>query len=345
MNLLKLLLLPLMPVYAGIIAFRNLLFDKKILKSKQVNAKVISIGNISIGGSGKTPVVIYLTDLLKRNGINVGVLSRGYGRISNGYLLVSDGKKIFTTVDQSGDEIYHTVLDCKVPAAVSENRVNGANQLVNDTGIDTIVLDDAFQHRWIKRDLDIVVLDQRFLNDKSFFVQNLLPTGILREPYKSIRRADAVIYNRKFMEGTPFPSGLEKYVKDKKVFTGYYKAINFIDLKQKTVFNLDEFKGQKSLVVSGIAIPKSFLNILSQTNVSVTNKLIFRDHKKYSNKDVQLIRKRFYTTNSHSVVTTEKDAVKLMNFSKELDDIEIFYLKIKFVMDDEESFRNFILKN
>jgi len=334
-----------MPVYAGIIAFRNLLFDKKILKSKQVNAKVISIGNISIGGSGKTPVVIYLTDLLKRNGINVGVLSRGYGRISNGYLLVSDGKKIFTTVDQSGDEIYHTVLDCKVPAAVSENRVNGANQLVNDTGIDTIVLDDAFQHRWIKRDLDIVVLDQRFLNDKSFFVQNLLPTGILREPYKSIRRADAVIYNRKFMEGTPFPSGLEKYVKDKKVFTGYYKAINFIDLKQKTVFNLDEFKGQKSLVVSGIAIPKSFLNILSQTNVSVTNKLIFRDHKKYSNKDVQLIRKRFYTTNSHSVVTTEKDAVKLMNFSKELDDIEIFYLKIKFVMDDEESFRNFILKN
>ena len=334
-----------MPVYAGIIAFRNLLFDKKILKSKQVNAKVISIGNISIGGSGKTPVVIYLTDLLKRNGINVGVLSRGYGRISNGYLLVSDGKKIFTTVDQSGDEIYHTVLDCKVPAAVSENRVNGANQLVNDTGIDTIVLDDAFQHRWIKRDLDIVVLDQRFLNDKSFFVQNLLPTGILREPYKSIRRADAVIYNRKFMEGTPFPSGLEKYIKDKKVFTGYYKAINFIDLKQKTVFNLDEFKGQKSLVVSGIAIPKSFLNILSQTNVSVTNKLIFRDHKKYSNKDVQLIRKRFYTTNSHSVVTTEKDAVKLMNFSKELDDIEIFYLKIKFMMDDEESFRNFILKN
>src|SRR3970040_36925 len=105
MNLLKLLLLPLMPVYAVIIAFRNLLFNKKILKSKQVNAKVISIGNISIGGSGKTPVVIYLTDLLKRNGINVGVLSRGYGRISNGYLLVSDGKKIFTTVDQSGDEI------------------------------------------------------------------------------------------------------------------------------------------------------------------------------------------------------------------------------------------------
>jgi len=345
MNFLKLLLLPLVPVYAGIIAFRNLLFDRKVLKSKQVDAKVISIGNISLGGSGKTPVVIYLTDLLKRNGINVGVLSRGYGRISKGYLLVSDGDKIFTTVDQSGDEMYHTVLDCKVPAAVSENRVKGANQLIKDTGINTIVMDDAFQHRWIKRDLDILVLDQRFLNDQSFFVQNLLPTGNMREPYKAIARADAVIYNRKFMEKTPFPPRVEKFIKDKKVFTGYYKAINFIDLKQKTVFNLDEFKGQKSLVVSGIASPKSFLNILSQTNVSVTNKLIFRDHKKYSNKDVQLIRKRFYTTNSHSVVTTEKDAVKLMNFSKELDDIEIFYLKIKFIMDDEESFKNFVLKN
>ncbi|HEY7750979.1 MAG TPA: tetraacyldisaccharide 4'-kinase [Ignavibacteriaceae bacterium] len=343
-KLLKLLSIPLIPLYAGIIAVRNLLFEKKIFKSQPVNAKVISIGNISVGGSGKTPVVNYLTDLLKRNKINVGVLSRGYGRVTKGYLLVSDGNKILTDVDESGDEIYHTVLDCKVPAAVCEDRVKGAVQLIKDTGVQTIVLDDAFQHRWIKRDLDILVIDQRFLSDKNFFVQKLLPAGNMREPFKSIERADLVIHNRKFMKDEPFPYKVSRHTKNKLLFKGYYKAISFIDLKLKTEFALEEFEGQKSLVVSGIAYPKSFLNVLSQTNVSVTNNLIFRDHKRYSNKDIQTIRKQFYVTNSHSVVTTEKDAVKLIKFSRELDDIDIFYLRIKFVIDDEESFKNHVLE-
>jgi tetraacyldisaccharide 4'-kinase len=105
---------------------------------------------------------------------------------------------------------------------------------------------------------------------------------------------------------------------------------------------LDEFKGQKGLIVSGIANPFSFLNILKQTKVDTQNKLIFRDHKHYTFNDIQLIRRRFYSTNSHSVITTEKDAVKLMNFSKELDDIDIFFLKIKFRMDDVDSFSVFI---
>ena len=102
-------------------------------------------------------------------GYKVGILSRGYGRKSIGYVLVSDGNKFLANVDKSGDEIYHTVLDCSVPAAVSENRVKGAEKLINDTDVSTIVLDDAFQHRWIKRDVDILVIDQRFLTEKSFF--------------------------------------------------------------------------------------------------------------------------------------------------------------------------------
>ena len=335
--------MPIVPVYAGIIALRNSLFEKNIFKSKQVDAKVISVGNITVGGSGKTPVVNYLTNLLKSSGLKVGVLSRGYGRTSRGYVLVSDGEKILTNVDQSGDEIYHTVLDCRVPAAVCEDRVQGAVQLINDTGIEIIVLDDAFQHRWIKRDLDVVVVDQRFLNDKNFFVQKLLPTGNMREPFKALRRAGLIIHNMKFMERKQLPENVQKFIEDKKIFSGYYKAICFVDLKSKTEFSPDDFKGQQSLVVSGIANPKSFLNVLSQTNVSVTNNLLFRDHKRYRIRDIQLIRKQFYITNSHSVVTTEKDAVKLTNFSRELDDIQIFYLKIKFIMDDEDSFKNFVL--
>jgi len=344
MIILRFILLPLVPVYAVVIAVRNFLFDKKIFKCKPVNAKVISVGNITVGGSGKTPTVIYLTCLLKKLGKKTGVLSRGYRRKSSGYVLVSDGKKFFASVDKSGDEIYHTVLDCQVPAAVSENRVEGAEKLINDTGIETLILDDAFQHRWIKRDLDIVVIDQRFLTGSNFFINNMLPTGNMREPFSSLNRADAIIINRKFAEKKSVPPKRMKHLKGKKIFTAYYKAMSFIDLKKKTEYDLNEFEGQKSLVVSGVAKPISFLNVLSQTNVDTQNQLIFRDHKKYTNRNVQLIRKKFYSTNSHSVVTTEKDAVKLTNFAKELDDIDIFYLKIKLELDDEEAFKNFILK-
>jgi len=344
MKILRLIFLPLVIIYAVVIALRNFLFDKKIFKCKQVRAKVISVGNITVGGSGKTPTVIYLSCLLKKSGEKIGVLSRGYRRKSSGYVLVSDGKEFFTTVDKSGDEIFHTVLDCKVPAAVCENRVIGAEKFISATGIEMLILDDAFQHRWIKRDLDIVVIDQRFLTGNNFFINNLLPTGNMREPFSSLNRADAIIINRKFAEKKSVPPKRMKHLEGKKIFTAYYNAISFIDLKKKTEYDLNEFEGQKSLLVSGIAKPISFLNVLSQTNVDTQNQLIFRDHKKYTDKDVQLIRKKFYSTNSHSVVTTEKDAVKLTNFSKELDDIDIFYLKIKLELDDEETFKNFILK-
>ena len=342
MNFLKVILYPLTNVYAFVIWLRNFLFEKNIFKSRPVNAKVFSVGNISVGGSGKTPVTIYLTSLLKQAGENVGVISRGYGRKSKGYVLVSDGKKFLTTVEKSGDEIYHTVLDCWVPAAVSENRVKGAEQFIKDTGVNVIVLDDAFQHRWIKRDVDLLVIDQRFLTEKSIFINNLLPTGAMREPLSSIKRANAIIINRKFTEKKEFRQDFEKYFKGKRIFTGFYKAISFFDLKHDTEFKLEEFQGQKSLVVSGIAVPFSFLNVLKQAKVDTQNKLIFKDHKSYTYNDVQRIRQLFYSTNSHSVVTTEKDAVKLTRFSREMDDIDIYYLKIKFVLDDEDGFKGFI---
>ncbi len=342
---LKILLYPFVPVYWMLSAIRNYFFDKGIFQSKKVNATVISVGNITIGGSGKTPATIFLTEMLKNEGKKVGVLSRGYGRSSKGFIFVSDGNKILTIVENSGDEIYHTVMDCKVPAAVCENRVEGAEKLIDQTGIDTLVLDDAFQHRWIFRNIDLVLMDQRFLVEGNTISKTLLPVGLMRESFNSLKRADAIIFNRKFMDRKELSAELKKRIPEKPVFHAYYKAISFIDLKTKAEYSLEEFKGQKSLVVSGIANPKSFLNVLSQTNVDTSNKLIFRDHKNYTINDVQEIRKKFYTTNSHSVVTTEKDAVKLTSYAVELDDIDIFYLKIKMKMDDESSFRNFILKN
>ena len=343
MKFLKILLSPFVILYGFIISLRNWFFDKSVFKSEKVDAKIISIGNITVGGSGKTPLVIYVTNLLKVAGFKIGVLSRGYGRKSRGYKLVSKGNEILTSVDECGDEIYHTALDCKVAAAVSENRVKGAKKLIEDTGINTIVLDDAFQHRWIARDIDLVIIDQSFVNDESVFRHNLLPLGDLREGFKSIKRADAVIINRKFLEQSEIIPELKNHFEGKKIFTAYYKAISFIDSVRKTEFSLEEFKGQDSLVISGIANPQSFLNVLNKVHVNTKNKMVFRDHKNYTLKEVQRIRKEFYRTNSQSIVTTEKDAVKLSNFKREFDDTEIFYLKINLCMDDEDSFRQYLI--
>ncbi len=343
MKFLKILLAPFVLIYGFIISIRNLFFDKSVFKSEKVNAKVISIGNINVGGSGKTPLVIYVTNLLKSSGYNAGVLSRGYGRNSTGYKLVSKGNEILTSVEECGDEIYHTALECKVAAAVSENRVKGAKRLIDETGINTIVLDDAFQHRWITRDVDLVVIDQNLVNRKSFFTNNLLPLGDLREGFTSLKRADAIILNRKFLAKEEINSEMKNHFAGKKIFTSYYKAISFVDVMRKIEYSIDDFKGQESLVISGIANPASFLSVLNKVHVDTQNKLIFRDHKNYTLKEVQQIRKQFYTTNSHSVVTTEKDAVKLSRFKRELDDIEIFYLKINLCMDDEESFKQYLI--
>jgi tetraacyldisaccharide 4'-kinase len=342
-NFLKILLFPVIPLYALAVAIRNWLFDNRIFRERKVDAVVISVGNLTLGGSGKTPLVIYLIDLIKKNGIKVGVLSRGYGRKSKGYKSVSDGRQIFTTVDQSGDEIYQTVSECMVPAAVSENRVNGAEKLIKESGVKVLVLDDAFQHRWIYRNLNLLVCEQKFLSSRNFLVKNLFPTGNLREPFTSVKRADVVIINQKFSTEEKIPSDLQKYFEDKKIFRAHYKAVGLIDIKRNVHHDLQEFKGQKGLVVSGIADPTSLLKVLDQTGIDIENRMIFIDHKNYSHKEIQSIRMNFYSTNSHSVITTQKDAVKLVSFSKEFDDIDIFYLKIKIEMSDEGSFNKFIM--
>lgn len=339
----RILLSPAVIVYYAVIKIRNYFFDNGIFKATPVNAKVISVGNLTVGGSGKTPAVIYTTNLLKDHGKKVGILSRGYRRNSSGYLLVSDGTEIKTTVDRCGDEMYLVTDECQVPSCVSENRVNGAREFLKDVDIESIVLDDAYQHRWIERDLDILMFDQRFLNKTNSIEQKLLPLGIMREPFDSISRADVILLNRKFAQKTEIPDKLQKYFSGKKIFHTYYEVAGIIDLKTHQHFTMNEFQGQKSLIVCGIAKPYSFLNILEQNKIDFTNKLLFADHKNYSHKEVQKIRKKFYETNAYSVLTTQKDAVKLIDYSTELDDIDIYYVKINLVVEEKEEFEKTVL--
>lgn len=344
LDFLRVILSPLNIVYGSLIKLRNYFFNKGFFKSCKVDSKVISIGNLTVGGSGKTPTVIYVTNVLKNAGKKVGILSRGYMRNSKGYLLVADESSLVAEVDKSGDETYLAAEECGVPAAVSEKRVDGAKKFLDDVKLDTIVLDDAFQHRWIKRDLDILIFDQRFLQKVNRTDQKLLPLGNMREPFSSIDRADLIIINRKFNEKKEIPEKLKIHFKGKKIFTGYYKATGIYDVKNHQHYELNEFQGQRSLVVCGIARPYSFLKVLESNNIDFTNKLLFKDHKNYLHKEVETIRKKFYSTNAQSVLTTQKDAVKLTRYSKELDDIDIYYLKIDLIIEQEDEFINHLLE-
>ncbi len=338
LKFIRIILSPLTILYKFIIDLRNKFFDKEIFKQTKVDCKIISVGNLTVGGSGKTPFVIMLTKYLKSKNNKVGVLSRGYGRSSKGFQLVSADGINLLDVNQAGDEIYLVSNECQVPAAVAEKRVEGANKFLYNVKLDTIVLDDAFQHRWIKRDLDIVIIDQKFLSSVNDIEQNLLPLGMMREPFESLNRADLIVINRKFSPKISIPTKLRSYFANKDFYYCYYKVEGIYDIKDNKKYSIEEFKGQQSLVVCGIARPFSFLRVLEVNNINIKNKLIFPDHKEYTLKEVEDIRKKFYDTNAYSVLTTQKDAVKLMLYSKELDDIDIYFLKIEVDMEDETKF-------
>ncbi|MCB9249013.1 MAG: tetraacyldisaccharide 4'-kinase [Ignavibacteriales bacterium] len=338
LKFIRIILSPLTILYKFIINLRNSFFYKNTFKQTKVNAKVVSVGNLTVGGSGKTPFVIMLTKYLKSKKNRVGVLSRGYGRNSKGYHLVSKGDSPLIDVSKSGDEILLVSAECKVPAAVSEKRVIGAQNFLNDVELDTIVLDDAFQHRWIWRDLNILIIDQKFLSNVNSIDQNLLPLGSMREPFESTKRADLIVINRKFSPKITLPSKLKHYFLEKSLYYSYYSVEGIYDVKDNKKYTTKDFEGQHSLVVCGIAKPFSFLRVLEENNINIKNKIIFNDHKNYTIKEVEEIRKKFYSTNSYSVLTTQKDAVKLMQFRKELDDIDIYFLKIELQIEDDKKF-------
>lgn len=343
LDLLRFVLLPFVPIYYSVILIRNFLFDTNFFKARKVNAFVIAVGNLTVGGSGKTPLSQYIIHLLKKNNINVGVVSRGYGRKSKGYHLVSDGKNILADVNIAGDEMHLIVSECNVPAAVSEDRVEGAAKLIEQCNVDVVVLDDAFQHRWIARDLNFLLFDQPFWMRSSRLKKLLLPSGNMREPISSLKRADAVIFNKKFMSDQVSFSDLTENF-GKQIFEANYVYDCFIDVKTGEVYHHEEFRNHKVLIVSGIAYTHSFLNALHNLQIDTKAKLTFRDHQDYDQSDIEKIRKEFYASNAHCVITTQKDAVKLLHFKKELDDVDIYFLKIKMNFKQSEEFENYILQ-
>lgn len=293
--------------YGWAVSMRALLYSSGFLKQKRLPCPVISIGNITVGGTGKTPLIIHLAQRLVEEGISVAILSRGYKRKKDSSPLVSDGKTVFLTPEESGDEAYLIAQRLRnVPVLVGKDRFRSGLMALQKIKIEGFLLDDGFQHLSLYRNLNIVLIDSL----TEFGNGHLLPRGILREPLSSLERADLFILT-KVKEKKDFHS-LESKLRGlqprAKIFHSHYEPIEFVDSCGESQA-LSILKGRRALAFSGIARPETFTSLLEQVGVDIKKELVFPDHHFYSPSDLERIRRE--ARGVDFILTTEKDMAKL----------------------------------
>ncbi len=347
-NGLKILLLPFSFLYGLVTLFRNRLYDWHFFKETKFEIHTIGVGNIAVGGAGKTPLVEYLIKLLLLENFKLATLSRGYKRKTKGYLLASET----STAEDIGDEplIYKSKYPIQV--AVDGNRVRGMKQLsqLQQNKPNVVLLDDVFQHRAIKCGLNIIVSDYNhlYVNDA------MLPFGTLREYVSGASRADIIVITK-----TPERSSavdIRAIIKDinplahQRVFFSYLKygelfAINNSSDKIDTLNNLYRYK---VISFAGIANAQPMINYLKEYAEDVRH-LPFPDHHEFSIKDIEDVEKYYQSIEGLNkiLVTTEKDLMRLKNDSvwKLAKRLNIYILPVEFTFKDKETeFNELILK-
>ncbi|KXU56348.1 tetraacyldisaccharide 4'-kinase [Prevotella bivia] len=337
-------LLPFSWLYGLGVGIRNYLFDAEILKSKSYSIPVISVGNITVGGAGKTPHVEYLIDLL-RDEMQVAVLSRGYKRKSRGYVVADEN----TTMRDIGDEPFQIKQKFEgVYVAVDKDRCHGIDHLISDEDtkdVEVILLDDAFQHRYVKPGVNILLVDyHKFIN-----YDKLLPAGRLREPQSAKVRADIVIVTKCPKNLNPIDYRVLSKAMDLKAFQQlYFTTLSYCDLKP--IFNggdtvpLNEIMGENILLLTGIASPEHLqVDIMEYTRGVKLETMAFSDHHNFTERDVERINERFAAMPSPKrIITTEKDQVRLFyleGLSEEVkQNIYALPIKVEFMLEGGKIF-------
>lgn len=295
---------------------KNLLYDKNILKPKKVDAFVISVGNITTGGVGKTPVVSEIAKYFVAQGEKVAIVSRGYGgKLSNKNVnVISDGKKVFYNAQLAGDEPFWLATNSKGAIVITtKNRFEGAKYAVEKFGVTKIILDDGFQHRKLHRDLDIVLMDSKM----GFGNEKLLPAGPLREGMEAFSRIDKLVVVSKNVDH----SRAEKLAK---IMAKKMKVEAFVcKTEPDYVYNIKTgeklVQGTEATALCAIGQPQQFYAFLGGYKIKQT--IDFDDHHSYVEEELP----------EGLIITTEKDAVKMQKFSRD----DIFALKLKTVIDVE----------
>ncbi len=314
----RMLLWPLGFFYWLLIFWRNIFYNIGFFVSRKLPCKVVSVGNLSVGGTGKTPFVLFLANALKAQGLNVAVLSRGYNRKSTGTHIVSDGKTLKSDLRTSGDEPFMLANKLQeIPVVVDENRYRGGQFICNEYKPDVIILDDAFQHRRVFRDVDIVLINSNHRRPK------LLPYGLLREPLRNIKRADAVIFTKANL--TP-PD--EKLVNSVSNYCRFTMESNLMPNTQLigldgSIKPVSDLNGH-FVAVSGVGDPDSFEVILEEADLDYVHHFRHDDHADYSETDLEVIREVFLAAEAQAIITTEKDLAKLL----ELKNLPVYALPV-----------------
>ncbi len=312
------LLWPLGFFYWLLIFWRNFFYNIGFFVSRKLPCKVVSVGNLSVGGTGKTPFVLFLANALKTKGLNVAVLSRGYKRKSTGTHIVSDGNTLKSDLHTSGDEPFMLANKLQdIPVVVDENRYRGGQFICNEYKPDVIILDDAFQHRRVFRDVDIVLINSNHRRPK------LLPYGLLREPLRNIKRADAVIFTKANL--TP-PD--EKLVNSVSNYCRFTMESNLMPNTQLigldgSIKPVSDLNGPV-VAVSGVGDPDSFEVILEEAGLDYVHHFRHDDHADYSETDLEVIREVFLAAEAQAIITTEKDLAKLL----ELKNLPVYALPV-----------------
>jgi tetraacyldisaccharide 4'-kinase len=303
-------------LYGIVVWIRNRFFDLGVFRSRQFDVPVICVGNLETGGTGKSPLVNYIVELLIKDGRNVAVLSRGYGRTSQGFRLVDESSSAL----EVGDEPLQLKRRLpKAAVAVCENRVFGIGKLLeSDIKPDIIVMDDGFQHRWVKPSLSILVTSSH----QPFWRNYLLPVGTLREAKTESKRADIIVVSSSRGK-QEVNSGFERETFQSSTVLG--ELVQFSGEKKNTS------QIQDVVIFSGIANEQRFAESASQ-NHNVLEHLKFADHHNYTLEDLKPLGKLdSFGAAANAVITTEKDAVRLANSSilNELKHVPLFYLPIR----------------
>lgn len=345
-------LIPLSWIYGLVVELRNTLFDNGILKQKEYPVPVICVGNITVGGTGKTPHIEYIVNLLS-NRYKVAVVSRGYKRKSKNLQVV----RVNSDVKRVGDEPLQIKL--KYPnttVIVDKNRRNAIEYLLaqeNSLQPDVILLDDGYQHRYVKPSLSVLLVD----SNRPIYEDKLLPAGRLREPVRRKDRAAVVVVTKCGAEMQPidfriFANGLNLFPFQSLYFTNFqYNTLQPVfPSDNKDSYSLDDIRKKQVLLVTGIATTKPLEDKLEKKTYNL-HTLFFPDHHFFNKNDIKTIEKRFAEISGDKiVVTTEKDAVRLqsmLNLSNELKE-KLFYLPIKvsFLENSEnESFNKKIINH
>ena len=303
----KLLLYIASLFYILIIKIWNFCYQEGIFKIHKVDAKVISVGNITVGGTGKTPFAIFLAALLKKQGKSAAILIRGYG---------DDEWRMLEKNAPS------------VPVIKGRDRLRSAKKTKSIHNSEILILDDGFQHRRLKRDLDIVLIDAR----QSFGNECIFPRGMLREPLSALKRADIIVLTKAdFGIGNiqnlriTLSGVLEKH----KALEAVYKPTFFIDLRDGNRLNLKTVQNKKICVLSAIADSAYFKYMLKNLEADLVEAIDYPDHHNYTEGDLMYVEKKALESGCEFIITTEKDAVKLENLQLKTYNLQLLALRIE----------------